>query len=207
MKLYILALSLLIQVACAATALAVPVTLDFSSVTATTDITVPNNATIGDVTMSYEPFGSVSDFAIVDSAGIFGTTAGMLALDFSRPTTALSLNFMLFDAFSAAGDGFPMSDAFAAIFSREGNILDAAVLAADFSAYDPATDPTLGFAFGALDYSGPAFDRAEMYFSFEAPFFSVDNVVYEPVPEPATFVLLAAGLLGLGGWRLVRNRA
>ena len=50
----------------------------------------------------------------------------------------------------------------------------------------------------AITFSGPAFNRAS--FHYTAEFFlteTVDNVTFTPVPEPATILLLATGVVGV----------
>lgn len=184
-----------------ATGAAMAVTVDFSGVI-TTDIT-NSSYPIGGISFRYDDFASGVDFATIGPSGIFGTTGGVLVSDFSTPATALNVGFSLLDAVST---GPQIPDALTALFYSGGTFLDFVSVAADFSAYDPTVDPTFGLAIGTLAYSGPAFDQALMYFSLDAPFFTVDSVSYQPVPEPGTFLLLVSSLIGLGSWRIFRRR-
>ena len=63
-----------------------------------------------------------------------------------------------------------------------------------------------GTGSGSLDYSGGAFDQAALYFSVEAPEFTVSNVSYEPIPEPASVLLFGTGMAGLILARARRRR-
>ena len=46
-----------------------------------------------------------------------------------------------------------------------------------------------------------------MFFSIDAPYFSVSNITYDTtvVPEPSTLIVIAAGFLGLSGLKLRRK--
>jgi len=208
MKKIIVVLSILAQFVIAGTAMGTVV--NFSTLGPPTndppvsvDITIANNPagyTASGLTFRYEDFGNTADFALVDPAGIFGTVAGALLFDFVTPATALGFNFSLLEVVLADPQANQVPDALAVLFFSGGIFSDFRTAAADYLAYDPA-DPTLGFASGAFAYSGPAFDHAELYFWPDAQLFTADSVSYRPVPEPATFVLLALGLLAFGGWR------
>ena len=183
---------LIIQLVVAAAAQAA-VNVDFTVLGINSlDITLPNSTSLNGVTFSYDNFGNPADFASVDSTGIFGTTPGALIFDFSAPATGLKLDFALFDN---TPPSVVLNDALIAIFDN-----------GDVVSIPAIFDPSLGEEVGALSYTGNAFSKASMFFSVDDPFFSVENISYEPaaasVPEPATFLLLAAGLFGLAGWRL-----
>ena len=68
-------------------------------------------------------------------------------------------------------------------------------------AYDGTPDPTFAGGFAGIE-STEVFNRVQIVFSAAAPAFAVDNVrtsLSTPVPEPATIVLLGAGLLAAVG--------
>lgn len=207
MKKLLVAMSLIAQIAIAGTAMATVV--DFSALgppandpPISLDITAainPTGYTGNGVTFRYEDFGSGVDYAIVDPSGIFGTVAGALLLDFAAPATGLAFTFSLLDVWPDPPAGKILDAVIVLLFSA-GVLSDFSSIDADFLPYDPA-DPISGMAAGLFAYSGPAFDHAELYFWPDAQLFTMDGVSYQPVPEPATFVLLALGLLALGGWR------
>jgi hypothetical protein len=188
-KILIVAAFLVQLIGVAAQAAWVPV--DFSTVSMTTDITTPNNLNVSAVNLSYDNFGSTSDFAAVDPHGIFGTTFGTLVFAFSGPTAGLKFDFALFDTTSSP----QLADALIAVFSNGESVSV------------PATfDGSLQEEKGSLSYQGAAFNQAFMFFSVEDPFFSVENVSYLPVPEPTVVLLLAVGLFGLAGSRRLVGR-
>ena len=223
MKKRIVVILFVAQLLSTGVAMAMPLSVDFSVLglptndpPLTVDITTainPAGITMNGVTFRYDDFGSGVDYAFIDEIGLFGSTGGALALDFSTPSTALTLNFELLDALSASGDGSQIPDALVALFFSNGVFQDSTSLVADFFAYDKETDPTVGSATGLLDYQGLAFDQTVMYFSPDTPYFTVSKVSYTPatstapVPEPATFCLLASGLIGLAGRQLRRRQS
>jgi len=187
----------------AGSALATPVQIDFSTVGTTTDITLPNSITLNGVTFSYDNFGSASplDTASVDSAGIFGSTFGALLFNFGSPVFGLSFDFSVLNVTP------PVANTLQAFFSNGDSVT------VDGGFVPSVSDPTLGDAVGRLAYgSFSAFDQATMFFNpVGAPdspfFFTVSNVAYDPVPEPATIGFVGAGLIGLIAWRRCARQA
>ncbi len=170
------------------TAQAVWVPVDFSSVTTTADITLPNSFSLSGVTFSYDNLGSSADFATVDTSGIFGTTYGALLFDFSGPTTGLQLDFALFDTSQAP----VLDDALIALL-KDGNTEQTVSVTATF-------DPISQMEVGSLFYTGASFNQASLFFSVDEPFFSAGNISYQraaAVPEPLSLFLLAVSMAGV----------
>ena len=109
MKRILLIMVVLAQVAVAGVALANTVAVDFSVLGMNTvDITLENfppPLTLNGVTFGYDNFGSSSDFASADAAGIYGTTYGGLNFSFSGPANGLNFNFALLNPTGPTPDG------------------------------------------------------------------------------------------------------
>jgi hypothetical protein len=67
------------------------------------------------------------------------------------------------------------------------------------------TVPLITFTEGHFSYAGVAVGRAVLDFEDTAIRFAFDNLEYEAVPEPASVLMLGAGLLGMGARRLRRR--
>ena len=93
MKRIFIALALLTLTVMSGTALANTVSVDFSvlnvdGIEYPVDITLENNSaglTLNGVNFGYDNFGNSADFAIADSAGIWGRRLGHLIFNFSTP--------------------------------------------------------------------------------------------------------------------------
>jgi hypothetical protein len=188
MKRIFLVMMVLAQVAVAGVALATPVTVDFSVLGSNTvDITLENfppPLTLNGVTIAYDNFGSSTDFASADATGIYGTTYGVLSFNFSVPANALNFNFSL-----QQPTGPALLDNVIALFSNN-----------DVAGPVTTQPDGLGNLVGSLAYSGAPFNQVFMYFSVDAPIFTVDHISYDPVPIPGALPLVGSGLLVLAGW-------
>lgn len=189
---------ILLSVLTAAAAAHVPgcIDVDFSGITAPIDITLPNSYTLNGVNLGYDSGGGL-DTASIDASGIFGSTYGPLSFVFSTPATGLYLDFSLLGAITENPGIQNIDDALVLLTYNGGSFVDVGEITAIFTPYDAQVDPTLGDAVGSLAYTGATFDQAFIYFSTVAPNFSVTNICYQPVPEPATMSLLCIGALSL----------
>lgn len=160
----------------------------------------PAGLTLNGVTFRYDPLESLYDLAAADAFGIFGTTYGKMVLDFDQPVSGLSLNFLLWNVPGALPNNM------VGVFGSSAPV--------NFPGSFVVFEPGLGDAEGILNYNGPAFTQASLYFNPKAeliedegaymPFvFTMDNIAYTPnaVPEP-----ISASLFLLGGSALAVAR-
>jgi len=193
-----------------------PVTVDFSSVTTTTDITLggspagnncitngttiaPNCITVSGVTFQYDPVGT--DTASVDNTGIFaigdltmpgGAAVGALNLYFDAPAVGLTFTY------DVEGSLCSGTDCLDAVFGPGGDSIS-------------YSDSSGTVSYGSrLDPTSPAtpFNLVTLYFAADAATFDLGNIAYDStVPEPASLLLFGTVLLGLGGAKLLRRRS
>lgn len=189
--------------------------VDFSVVTSPVDLgSAPDGLTLGDLTMRYEPDGP-ADFATVDSSGIAGSTNGMLSFDFDDAVQGLCFDFTLLEVPLNLDENGQLptevSDGLFIMLKLQlsgvdiGTPIDLTVPAAFLAYfYDEEKKSTFGLASGSFSYSGSVFNQAQMFFSLDAPLFTVENVCYEKattvaVPAPGACLLAVIGLAGIAG--------
>jgi len=171
-----------------------PVTVDFSGLTTTTDITLPSGIHLDGVTFQYAPVAT--DTASADSAGIFGDTVGTMYFVFDAPAVGLTFTYSVLGP-AGVPASCSSSDCLDVLF--DGTALPS----------DPNPSDTVSYG-SRVDPNSPAtpFSLVTMYFTLDVPNFTIDSVAYDSaVPEPASFLLFGTVVLGLGGARLFRRRA
>jgi len=162
-------------------AVAGTVQLDFSELGTASPVDV-NGLSIDGVTFHFAG-GSAQYNAVIGLSGmtalvseplLVGDTTGTLTLDFLDPTP-----FLDFDIVMASAD--PISGAYT-------------VTLAGNSPLSEDTAPIVAFSEGAFSYNGPPITSAVITFSSDAPQFGLDNLTFDPAPEPGTGTLFG-GLL------------
>ena len=218
MKIFRFAILALLLVA--GTAVAATITVDFSGLSTTTDITFqgdalnpdlnsvhlngPNGVRIQYVAAAYDTgTGLPIDTASADNTGVFGSPLGALVLIFDNPAVGLSFDYSVDPFLDAEQLPLPVcvgGNCVDLIFNP-GNILASSL------------DPLATFTYGSL--AGPAaspFSAVTIFFASDAANFNMSNIKFDStapdtVPEPGTFVLIGSCLLGLAGTRLLKRRA
>lgn len=187
-------------------ALALIVPVDFSSVTNTTDITLPNSLAFNGISFTFDNGGVNPDptfgnpnTAFIDTNGITGNAYGTLIFNFSQMAFKLNVDYALLNGTPLP---LPVTDGLTVLFSSGGNIVDNLTIPASF--YNGNGD-----AAGQLVYSAAPsvyFDQAQLIFSADAPYFNVSAVSAEIVPEPSSYALAIVGIGVIACGRFVRRR-
>ena len=166
-----------------------PVTLTFSELT-----TQPvNGLSFMGVTFGFQVGGLSSADArynaegpglltFIQDASLEGTTTGVLMLDFAAQTPILRFGVAL-SSLNALAPGISVQ------------LFDASLQPLGVLTLD--TSPLLTFSEGQFSYLGAPIRRAVITFNAAGARFAVDNLTFEPVPEPASLVLFGIGLAGL----------
>lgn len=185
-KMTFAAVALFVLVAARGAAQADPVTLTFGELTPRT----ANGVSIAGVTFGFTLNGVPSRDAVynqlspgplvfLQGPALVGNAAGQLTLNFARPVDLLKFDVAL-SLISPLTQGFGVQ------------LYD--VNLQPFSFLIVSTAPILTFSEGEFRFSGALVSRAVIVFNSGVSRFALDNLTFNPVPEPASLVLLGAGL-------------
>ena len=175
-------------------ALANVVTVNFGGILGPTDLTT-TSVPVSGVTFFYDILGQdPPDVVTIDNSGIHGSNVGSLngELDllFAQPVVGLSFTYSVLDSAGGLADS---------VFGIIGS--------------DVPSDSTGAFGYGSLALSPASvtpFSLAGLYLGdgSTSVSFAITSMEYDfTVPEPGTVALLACGLLGLCGRKLLRKRS
>jgi hypothetical protein len=195
-KLTLTAAALCALLAASRPALADPVTLTFGELTPRP----AHGVSIAGVTFGFTVRGLPSRDAVYNNSGpgslaflqspsLVGNAAGVLVLAFDVPVDSLSFSVAL-SSLAPFSPGFVV-----ALFDDALNPL---------GVFGVATAPVLTFSEGQFRFSGAPVSRVAVVFNPTAASFAFDNLTFNPVPEPATWLLLGAGL-AVGAARRARK--
>ncbi len=120
-----------------------------------------------------------------------GDSAGILTIDFARPTDILEFDVLL-SVLDTVDPGFTVT-----LFDASLNSLGTTSLAVTPLVTDGFAEARFVLA------AGPAVGRVVIDFDNNAGRFALDNL--RAVPEPGGLILLGLGLSALAGWRLRRR--
>lgn len=155
------------------------------------------NAGISTITFTFDngsgtPGSPNENSASVTNVGIIGnylsSPVSTLSFDFGWPVYHMMIGFALPATTSSQDIGMQLD------LSNGDHVDVAAPLGGD------------GFAVGSVTYTGSSFTQAQLAFPLDAQQFVVTDLSFDFAPEPGTFALFGAGLLGLGIARF-RKRA
>lgn len=186
--------------------------VDMSGLDSTVDITMENNPAglnLNGLNVGYDNYGSPTDFASADAFGIYGTTYGVLALNFNNPVVGVGLDF------SVLGVAGPNPYALLAFFPNDPNGDVTVIESGVFMPYH-ASRPRLGGDInGTLAYQDLTLPFTQVFVFFSPVsldpatphFFTVSNISYDAAPEPSGLILMGIGVVGLAAsaWRRRRN--
>jgi PEP-CTERM motif-containing protein len=125
------------------------------------------------------------DSAFLDPPALEGNAAGVLTFDFATPTSALQFGV-------ARGTSLTLTPGVTVrLFDPTLALIGSFALA--------TSNVGFGISEGLFVFSGSLLSRAVLTFDNPALAgrFGLDNLTYEQIPEPATLILVAAGMVGV----------